>query len=188
MASVREITTEWTLPSGAGHLSVMYFSTTPSVASQRTALHTFWTAVKALQSTTTIYVISTDGRELDEGTGLLTAAWSEGSVKNGAGGSGSVPVPDATQGLLQWRTNAIVGGRFLRGRTFVPGLGIGQTALGNILPAAATTLNTAATALIASGADLKVWHRPVAGSGGLTDSVTSATVWSELAVLRRRRH
>jgi hypothetical protein len=185
--AIREITTEWTLPSGSGHLSVMYFDAGVAVAAQRTALHTFWTSVKALQSTTTVYNISGAGRELDEASGLLTGSWTESSVKNGAGGSGSVSVPDAVQALIQWRTVTITNGRFLRGRTFVPGLGIGQTSGGNVIGTAVTTLQTAANALIASGAALDVWHRPVAGSGGAKDAVSTASIWTEFAVLRRRR-
>jgi len=165
----------------------MYFDASVAVASQRTALHTFWTSVKAVQSTGTVYTISTAGRELDDATGALTGAWSEASVKNGAGGSGSVPVPDSDQALIQWRTVSIVNGRFLRGRTFVPGLGIGQTAGGNVLGTAVTNIQTAANVLIASAAALEVWHRPIAGSGGSSDAVSTATVWTEFATLRRRR-
>jgi len=188
MPSHREIITRWTLPSGSGHVSVMYFDAAGSVATQRTNLHTFWTAVKAFQSTSTIYVIDTAGRELDWQTGVLTGAWSEASVKNGAGGAGSVSVPDADQALLQWRTSTIVNGRFLRGRTFIPGLGIGHTTGGNILGTTATSLVNAGAALIGSTTPLSIWHRPVAGSGGQSIAASTVTCWSEFAVLRRRRH
>lgn len=188
MANIREILTDWTLPSGSGHVSVMYFNPADPIATQRTNLHTFWTAVKAFQSTGTIYVIRTTGRELDVNTGVLTGAWSEASVKNGAGGAGSVSVPDADQALLQWRTPTIVNGRFLRGRTFVPGLGIGHTSGGNVLPTTATALAGAAAALVGSATPPHVWHRPIAGSGGQSVAANTVTCWSEFAILRRRRH
>lgn len=187
MTSVREILTTWTLPSGGSHKSVMYFDTVPAIAVQRAALNTFWNSIRVLQSTGTVYRIDEVGRELDTATGVLTGAWAEGTVYNQAGSSGSVPVPDAAMMLIQWRTGNITNGRFVRGRTFVPGLGIGQTTGGNVIPSAITTANAAATALIGSAAKLYVWHRPVAGSGGGNVLVTQATIWSEFAVLRRRR-
>jgi hypothetical protein len=185
--TIREIVTDWTLPSGAGHVSVMYFDTTPTVVSQRAFVNNFWNSVRALQSTTTIYRIREAGRELDSATGALTGAWTEGTVFNQAGSAGTTPVPDATQALVQWRTATIVNGRFLRGRTFIPGLGSGQMQGGNVIGSAVTAINAAATALVSSSAVLSVWHRPIAGSGGSQVPATAATVWTEFAVLRRRR-
>jgi len=187
MATIREITTEWTLPSGGGHLTVMYFEGGISVASQRTALQAFWTTVKGAQTTTCSYVISTQGRELDDATGTLTGSWSEASAKTGSGAINTTPVADATQALIQWRTATITGGRFLRGRTFVPALGATQITGGNLQAPTITLFQGAANTLIASAAGLVIWHRPISGSGGLHDAVSTATVWSEFAVLRRRR-
>lgn len=187
MANVREILVDWTLVSGSGHVSVYYFDATVAVATQRNFLNTFCTQVKAFQSTGTVFVIRTTGRELDVTTGTLTGAWTESTVYNGAGGAGSVPVPDASQALVQWRTNTIVAGRFLRGRTFIPGLGIGHAVGGNVLGTTATAIANAGQTLAASAAVLQVWHRPIAGSGGSAAPVTTASCWSEFAVLRRRR-
>jgi hypothetical protein len=187
VADIREILTEWTLPSGSGHLTVMYFPTGPTIADQRTALHTFWTAVKAVQATGAVYNIQTVGRVLDDATGTLTGSWSEASVKNGAGGAGAASVPDAAQALVQWRCGTIVNGRFVRGRTFIPALGQAQTSNGNLAPGAKTVILNAAAALAASASGISVWHRPIAGSGGSIHAPGSVTVWDEFATLRRRR-
>lgn len=187
MATIREITTQWTLPSGGGHLTVMYFEAGIAVASQRTALQTFWTAIKNSLDSGASYVISTQGRELEDSTGTLVGSWTETSAKVGTGLNTGEPVADATQGLIQWRTASIIGGRFLRGRTFVPGLANTVEVNGNLQAATVTAFNTAANALIASAAGLVVWHRPIAGSGGSHDAVSTASTWTEFAVLRRRR-
>src|SRR5215217_4878540 len=121
MPNVREITTTWTTPSTRKGTSVMYFDASISATTQRTALGLLWFAVKAAQASTASYVIETTGREMDSGTGVLTGAWTEATAHAGTGTGGSVAVPDATQLILQWLTASILGGRFLRGRTFIPG-------------------------------------------------------------------
>jgi hypothetical protein len=165
----------------------MYFDATPTVISQRAFLNNFWNSVRATQSNLVIYRIREAGRELDATTGALTGAWTDPVVFNQAGTSGTTPLPDAVQALVQWRTATIVGGRFLRGRTYIPGLGQGQTTGGNLVGSAVTTITAAAAALRASSAVLSVWHRPVSGSGGSQVPVTAESVWNEFAVLRRRR-
>jgi len=187
VASIREIVTDWVLPSGSGHVSVMYFDTAPTPVSQRAFINNFWNSIRPLQAIGCTFNIRTSGRELDETTGTLTGAWAEPTVFTASGTSGSVPVPDTSQMLVQWRTGTIVGGRFLRGRTFVPALGIGQTSGGNVIPSAMASAVAASNALVASSAALQVWHRPISGSGGSAVPATSSSIWSEFAFLRRRR-
>lgn len=187
MANIREIITEWSMASGTGKVTVMYFGTTPSVAVQRSAINTFWTAVKASLDNSVSFGIRTLGRELDDQTGALTGAWTETSSKTGNGSGTTEQVADATQAIIQWHTGTIINGRFVRGRTFVPGLSIAALSNGNLGASTVTTFQSAANALIASAADLAVWHRPVSGSGGSAPVVNSASVWNELGVLRRRR-
>lgn len=187
MTTLREINTQWGGSSGGVHFSVMYFDASVAVASQRTALQTFWTAIKPILSPRWGYTILTTGRELDDATGTLTGAWTESSTKNGVGTGGTEQVADASQALIQWRTATIVNGRFLRGRTFIPGLQSASLSSGNLLAASQTVIQNAANALIASATALEIWHRPITGSGGSSDAVSTATVWGELAVLRKRR-
>lgn len=188
MTVLREITTEWGLAGGGFHVTVMNFSAAVAVEDQRDALQTFWTSVKALQSNVTSYGISIDGREFNDTDGGLTGTWSDSRLKQGTGGVAGQVVADATQGLIQWRTSTIINRRFLRGRTFVPGLAQSQLVSGNLSGAAVAALQAAANALIASASDLRVWHRPGPSGGGSSDAVSTANIWSELAVLRRRRN
>lgn len=187
MANIREITTEWTMASGTGKLTVMYFGTGAFISAQRTALNAFWTSVKASLDNSVSYNISTTGRELDVATGALTGGWTEATARSGSGSGVTEQVADATQGLIRWQTGIIVGGRFLQGRTFIPGLSIAALSNGNLGGSTISTFQTAANTLISAAVELDVWHRPIAGSGGSASGVTSAAVPAELAVLRRRR-
>jgi hypothetical protein len=190
----REILVDWVLPSGTGHVNVWYFDTGSAVTAQRTALQAFYTSVKASLVTTCSYTIRTAGRELSNTTGGLTGAWTDATAKIGTGGSGGDPVPDATQVLWQWLTGSIADGRFLRGRTFIPCLSAGSVIGGNLNPAVRTTFIGYGTTLLAANVGQQVWHRPKKdpvthalirpGSVALTGS---NSVWSEMAVLRRRR-
>jgi hypothetical protein len=183
----REILTTWRTDAGSSFVSVMYFSTAGTVANQRTALAAFWTAADGICAGTTTWTIDTDGRELDTASGSLTGAWTETSVKTGAGGGAGDQSGDALQGLVRWHTGAIVNGRFLQGRNFIPGLAATAIVDGNLSAAAITIVQNAANTFLASGEPPSVWHRPVSGSGGALQAATSASVWAELAVLRRRR-
>lgn len=183
----REICVDWVGPQGSGMTTVMFFGTVSTVADQRTALQTFLTSYKANISNVWAYTIRTTGRELDTTTGGLTGAWTETSAKTGTGGVAGQPIPDASQVLYQWRTTHIVNGRFLRGRTFLPGLTATSLTNGNITPGVVTGLQGYGNTLVAAAVQQGVWHRPQGGAGGVFWATDTCTVWPEVAVLRRRR-
>ena len=133
------------------------------------------------------YVIRTTGVELDAATGALTGQWAEATARVGTGAGGTEPVADATQILVRWKTNTIVNGRFVAGRTYIPGCASSNEVSGNLAAATQSAIAAAGTTLIGSGAGLAVWHRPISGSGGSEQSPNSCVVWEEFAVLRRRR-
>lgn len=113
-------------------------------------------------------------------TGLLqSTAWSTSGLDTGQ------PLPPATQGLVRWRTGVFVGGREIRGRTFLPGVTETYSTTGQPDSAYTSAWATAAAALVAdAGCELAVWsraHQQVA-------TVTASNVWtSNFAVLRSRR-
>nr|CRY97804.1 hypothetical protein [uncultured prokaryote] len=184
---VREILVDWTGPGAGDKVSVFHFIEATPVADQRSALAAFLNACDAELTTTTTWTIRQEGRELDTATGALVGAWTDSTPHTGSGGNGTAVVADATQVLIRWNTGNIVGGRFLKGRTFLPGLATIEVNGGNLNPAARTTFLNAAAAFIAAAVQVAVWHRPQSGSGGAVWAVETADVWSELAVLRRRR-
>ena len=191
--SLREILVDWTTISGSGKVSVFYFDNTGTVATQRTALNTLLTAVKAHLDNSTVYTVRTEGREIDQASGGLIGFWTETSAKTGVGGGTTEPVADATQALLRWKTSTIFGGRRVIGRTYIPGVSNSNEQNGDLIAATVTAFAAAAQAMATAGAGLQIWHRPLRNEDGdiIADGnqfdVTSGTCWKEFAVLRRRR-
>lgn len=184
----REILTDWTTPAGGGFVTVMFFDSSVPVATQRTSLQGFYFSLRGVLDTGVSNSIRTAGRELNDSTGGLTGAWSEPTVHTNTGTVAGEPVPDATQMLFRWSTDQIVAGRFLQGRTFIPGLTDGNMTDGNINSAAIPGLVAVGQDLIQDAVGFGVWHRPSSGTGGVFHEATTCSVWDELAVLRRRRH
>lgn len=166
---------------------VMFFDLSATIASQRLALSTFLGAVDGSCDNSWSWTIRNTGRELDDASGTLTGAWSTGISYTGVGNNATEPVADATQLLYQWHTGAIVNGRFVRGRTFIPGLTSSIMVNGNVNPGNVTSFETLGTTFVNDSALFGIWHRPISGSGGSFHNATSCSVWAELAVLRRRR-
>ena len=185
---LREITTNWTTLSGRPGTTVMYFQTSQPASDQRSALATFWTAISDALDAATTWEIATSGKEIDPATGTLTGTWADGTARAGDGNStGAGPVPDATQALVQWQSGVIVNGRRVRGRTFVPGFSQDVIISGELGAGTVTGLTTAAQNFLNAMPAFNIWHRPSASGPGQAVTPNVATVWTELAVLRRRR-
>lgn len=196
MVNLREIRTAWTGPQGLSMLTVMYFEApSVTVATQRAALSVFWQAVRADISSQYTYTIETAGRIIEDSSGELVGSWSEPTPYSAPGSAAGQPVPDASQVLLRWGTGQVVNGRFLKGRTFVPGLAVNFTSNGNVTPAVAAGIDTAQLAFVGAGSGFSVWQRPRPSSPehpiyrpGQSRPVTSGTCWRELATQRNRRN
>lgn len=185
---VREIRVRWNTASGVGGVSVLYFDQTPAVAEQRAALQGWLANLEGGLHNTTSYEIETSGRELDTSSGALVGAWADPTPQAGTGTiSGGSPVPDATQVLIRWYTGDVVAGRFLSGRTYIPGLAGVNVSGGNLAPTVMASYATDSQAYIDGTLGPVIWHRPTNGVGGVARPVTAASVWGELAVQRRRR-
>lgn len=170
----------------ASGLSVFHFDgdlTTPGLAQDiADAMYTFTDEIRGTISSSQSMQLRSEIYQLDEADGSLQDVASVTTLAvTGAGGEGQVG--QALAALIRWRTSTVVGGRFLQGRSYIPGLAVtAQNAQGELAAAANSTLNAAATNLRGIG-QLGVWS-PTAGQVSL---VTSNNVWSELAVQRRRR-
>lgn len=183
----REITVDWTTDAGAGFVSVLYFNAGVAVATQRSALNTFLGSIDGALDAGTTWTVATGGREWDSNTGALTGAWTNTTSYTGVGGVAGEAVPDACQLLFRWQTNTVVNGRFLTGRTYIPGCGLINVDEGNVEESIRAAIEGNGNTFAASGATPVVWHRPVAGSGGQEVQMASCSVWEEFAVLRGRR-
>lgn len=194
MANLREIDIQWVTPSGSGKVTVLNFLTDATVAVQRASIQTFMNAIKGVLSNQTTWNVANDGREFDSETGTLTNAWADSSNLAGAGTAAEQPTPDANMALIRWQTGLVLSGRFLQGRSFIPGLALSTAVLGNVNAGARGALQTGADGLAAAANKFVVWQRPkrdpidhsIIRIGGFGE-VGSGTVWEEFAVLRRRR-
>jgi len=129
-------------------------------------------------------VVQPDVRIVNVGTGVLEGV----DVVTGAtipGVSTGESLPRATMALIQWRTSQVVSGRFLRGRTFMPGFNEGtNNADGQLDSSVAASLASEANDFVTRlGSDAAVWSP----THHVAASIESATVWSEWASLRSRR-
>lgn len=131
--------------------------------------------------------------EIDENTGAIvnqvTAAAPAALSFTGVGNF----LPLQTQALVQYQTALFIGGRRVRGRTYIPGFTASQSSAGGNLIAGATTalgnFNTALGATIVTATNQRVWHRPsrTTGTGGLSAVVATRTASPSFAVMRSRR-
>lgn len=184
---MREVITDWSSPGSPGGLSVMYFDDTATITLIRTSLAAMWNIIDNYQGAGTTWNIRQEGRVLDPTTGTLTGSWAEGTAQTATAALAGGVVPNAAQVLLRWNTTAIVNGRAVKGRTYVPGLQAGQLTNGELLAATRTSIGSAIAAFQGAGNGFGVWHRPVTGSGGSFHLSNTGSVWSELAVQRKRR-
>jgi hypothetical protein len=183
---IQKQVTLWTGFPGAPGYTTLYWNdvTGPNLV----ALQAFWTGIAdRLPSNTTIQVQST-GDRLDEATGAVIGAWS-GAAQTPIVGTGAGAYSAVSGAHINWRTAAIVAGRRVRGRSFlVPLYGGAYDSDGTIAATVLTDLRTnLATFVAAAAADLRVWHRPVGGSGGSAHAVTAADIPDKAAALRSRR-
>jgi hypothetical protein len=183
----REILTDWTTPAGSGFRTVTFWDSAVAVEGQRAKWQAFLETINGMLVDGAQWVIRTEGREMDNTTGTLTGAWSDGTAQLGGGAGAGECVADATQILVRWNTETIVNGRFLRGRTFIPGAQQAALANGNLTAGNVTAINAACTAMLTDNEGFGIWHRPVNSAGGSFSLATSGNGWSELAVLRQRR-
>lgn len=183
----REIVTEWTTPAGGGFRTITFWDNAVAVVEQRQKWQDFLVDVSSVLDNGVSWLVRTSGREMDNATGTLTDEWNEATEQSGSGAGSGEPVADATQVLVRWNTNTIINGRFLRGRTFIPGLQTGLLVGGNLGSASIITVNAACVTLLTDNEGFGVWHRPVGGAGGSFSYAIAGNVWSELAVLRQRR-
>lgn len=186
---VTEMTVGWTGPGGPGS-STFHFANVdgPGQAQALSGeLESFFNTLADYLPNEVQNQGPTEARVLDVATGGLIAVYSAGPGWISTGQSTS-PYNRAAGARVDWLTGTIVGGRRLRGRTYVVPLTqssftsdgtIAGSVGGAIAQAAADLVNGAA----AVGPNLAVWSR----TAGEAAPVTGVTVPSLGAVLRSRR-
>lgn len=193
------VQTFWTGLVQGGGLSTHFFQQvgTTTAADYQDLVVDFWTACTPQMVTSVQWQVSGEMDVIDESDGSLIETLSTTNGALTAGSSSADALPPATQTLLRLRTGAVVAGRRLQGRLFIPGPP--QASVGGALvptSASITAYQGAASALITASSGpgpWSVWSRPVVAGGtvtpreGSTAAVTSGSVWGKYAVLRSRR-
>lgn len=179
------VTTTFTGPLvNGGGINRLYFDEAGGTAAQaHAAVTAFWQAVDELMHVDLAFSVEGEVELVDE-TGAITGVENTDTV-SGAGANTGDPLPPATQGLVRWRSGLYVGGRELRGRTFIPGISeLMSGTNGRPSSGALTVMNVAAGNLIANGtSELRVFSRTKSASA----TVVAGQAWNQWAQLRSRR-
>lgn len=182
MATLKCVRVAWTGTKGMPGVSTFYYDTLGDL--QLTSIKSFFTAIKAaIPAAVTITVPST-GVTIDTATGQPNGTWSQPAAGGTVVGTGVGAFAAPVGAVVNWNTGVFVGGRQLRGKTFlVPLIGSTFEADGTITAGDLTAFRTAAANLIGANPGFNIWSRRSAAFAG----VVSATVPDLPAVLRSRR-
>ena len=169
-----------------GGVTTLYFD--EAASGFVSAFTTFFDTIKLNFPVGVTWTIPDTGDLVDVVTGGITGSWSEGttSVIN-ATSAGDYAA--GVGGRIKWFTDGIVSGRRVRGSTFlVPLASDRYDSDGTLDNGYRSSMQTAAnTALSAVTGDMKIWHRPVGGTGGSAHTVTSGSIPDQVSWLRSRR-
>lgn len=178
------VTTYWD-STGAG-LAAM---ATESVARVRAA----FAALAPSIATGTTFTPNLIVDEVDENTGAIVNQVAAAAPAATSGGLAATALPAQTMLVAQYLTSSFIGGRRVRGRSYLPGFTI-NAVVGGGLPSAGALAgvglwNAALGATVVTAMNQRVWHRPspLTGTGGLSVVVTARAVNPAFAVLRSRR-
>lgn len=150
----------------------------------------FYAALASLLTPSTSVLVSGDVQGIDSATGDLVADYATTPPAAVVGTGTSSQMPPATALVVRLRTNAVIGKRLLRGRSYVGPLSlIAGTTTGTPTTAAGTAASAAVTALlsITSTASPVIWHRPKAAGSGNYGLIVGGDAWSSFGSLRSRR-
>jgi hypothetical protein len=127
------------------------------------AFRTFFNSIAGLIPSNLTIQVPGSGDYIDETDGSISGTWAVGTTPAVVNGSGAGAYAGNAGLLIHWLTNGIVGGRRLRGKTFiVPTIATTFETNGSPTSAAITTLTNAGNALLtAVGSGMAVWSRPV---------------------------
>lgn len=185
MATIDKATVTWTGYVGAPGYSNFFATPDGNVA---TRIHAFFTSLKPYLPSSVVITVPNGGDSLDSATGAVTGTWAitpapalitGGSTSEYAGGAGL---------SVTWYTDGIVGGKHVRGRTYIcPLNSASYENNGTLGSACLTAARNAANLLVVDSAEhLMVWHRPVSGVGGSAHKVMRAQINDRVAYMHSR--
>lgn len=206
MTTLYRLRSIWTGFAGAPGYSNHYFGTTdPLTAGAQTAgadLAVFWNTVKTLMPDDVHITIESAVALIEDITGEQTGELALSPAQAPLIGTQTGGYLAPAGGTVMWSTPNYLFGRRVKGRTYLVPLAASASDTGGTLTAAAvTTIQGAATALVAAASHLVVYTRPreaksaaesptgkeITHRDGSSSGVTSAVVRNTAAVLRSRR-
>ena len=152
-----------------------------------TALRAFYDAIKSGFPTTLQWTFPTAGTTLDEATGVTNGSWSAGSI-GPVSGDGVGTYANGVGARAVWPTIGVVGGRQVRGSTFLCPLVVGTyEGSGNIVAATLAYLVPAAVTLGTTPDAVRIYSRPSAEHAGISFPTLTGSVPDKVSWLRSRR-
>lgn len=152
-----------------------------NVAAATAAVADFWDDLKGLIATDVQWAIDDEVLELTT-AGVVTSSYTIAG-QTGAGTSTSAMLPLASQLLVQWRTGTYQGGREMRGRTFIPGVVVGNNIDGKVGATTRGVVDAACIAYVGTAATPAIWSKK-----NLTvTEISAGFCWEQFAMLTSRR-
>lgn len=182
MTVLNQIRIQWNGLAGMPGVSTFYRTDEASVS--MSTYKAFFDALVALFPVGLKIAYPTSGVKIDTATGQATGTWSAGAQTETAG-TATAPFAAPCGALVNWHTGAYVGGRELRGKTFlVPIASTGYQTDGTLDPAFRSAIQNAATTLVTNGTNaMSVYSRKSNTFG----AIITASVPDKVVVLRSRR-
>lgn len=185
MSNIWQVRTAITGGSGAAQVSTMFFDQAAGLTAQGAAdaVHAFWDTLKTKIVNSYTFDVEPVVEDIDTATGSPTGLTAV-TVASVSGTLVGDPNPWATQGLVSWRTGVFLGGREIRGRTFIPGSWENDNTAGVPQASYVAALNSAAATLATDpNSSLCIYSRKKRAIG----VVSTGQAWTKWAILRSRR-
>lgn len=179
---MKRIRTSFTGVAGAPYLSTMFFGDSSTAQDCVDHVSDFWGVMADLIVTDCAYSVDPFVATVDPITGEITGAETV-TGSNGQGTAGGEMMAPADQILVRWGSGSYIGGRELRGRTFIPALTQSANADGVVEPTTLPGHTTDLETWLGAGPPLLLWSR----ANAETRVAASVVIWNQFAVLRSRR-
>lgn len=191
--AIHRVTAVWTGFTGGPGYTSFYFSPFTGggdAAAARGRVRAFFAAMSQQIATSSLITVSPTIEVVDESTGELQGYIDDETEVSPVPGASSGSYVGSAGGVVSWNTNTVVGGRRVRGRTFVVPMRTNAfDGDGTLAPSTITAMRDGADALLEAEfeQELVIWSRPRAGSPGVIAPVTGYRIPDMAAVLRSRR-
>lgn len=161
MADLARVNVSWQNWPGAPGVSTFYFTNTAMQANVDALRAMFNSCAGLLPSLLTITVPGS-GDVINDVDGKITGSWSVTTPPTVVTGSAAGQYAGNSGAVIHWLTGSVLGGRRVRGKTYMVPLVSAYEANGSLLASAITTLTNAANTFItAVTPNFRIFVRPV---------------------------